>query len=200
MIPVHGNFQGMEQRGLKWFWQKTVAPQEPPRGVVVDAGIPPQDRVDRLPLPEVLFARHYHGFARLPEDPCLMQSLLAWARTPEFLRDLPRSSARRFLATDLGRAQQLDEQTLTEFFKILHSEITRRMYLEGARQREGVVGVRLRLRDPEKASGAARALVASDSHGLGPGVYPLNAVPENPESGREHPFIIQIVTRKDLSQ
>ncbi|MGC9128473.1 MAG: hypothetical protein ACP5GA_07040 [Acidithiobacillus sp.] len=185
---------------MKWFWQKTAGPQEPPRGVVVEAGVPPQGRVDCLPLPEILFARHYHGYARLPEDPALMAFLLAWARSPDFLRDLPRQSARRFLASQPGASARTDEQSLTGFFKVLHSEITRRMYLDGARQREGVVGIRLRLRDPATASSAAQALVANDAHGLGPGIYPLNAVPENPEPGREHPFIIQIVSKKDLSQ
>jgi hypothetical protein len=200
IILAHGNFRGTERSGLKWFWQKTAGPQEPPRGVVVEAGVPPQERVDRLPLPEILFARHYHAFADLPDDPELMSELLAWARSPDFLRDLPRQSARRFLARAQGAAGSVEEQCLTAFFKVLHSEITRRMYLEGARHREGVVGIRLRLRDPATAGSAAQALVSDDAHGLGPGIYPLNAVPENPEPGREHPFIIQIVTKKDLSQ
>ncbi|MCE5360158.1 MAG: hypothetical protein JJ714_04035, partial [Acidithiobacillus sp.] len=48
-----------------WDWltgreQQSTAP----RGAVVDAGVPPQARVEELPLPEPLFVRHWQGFAR----------------------------------------------------------------------------------------------------------------------------------------
>lgn len=63
-----------------------------PRGVVVDAGIPNQERVAELPLPEALFVLHYNGFAKLPENAELRQLLLNTARNGDFLRDLPGSA------------------------------------------------------------------------------------------------------------
>ncbi|WP_308388430.1 hypothetical protein [Acidithiobacillus sp. AMEEHan] len=169
-----------------------------PRGAVVDAGVPPQERVDELPLPEPLFYLHLRGFGQLPDHPELHQAMLRFATQAEFLRLLPRQSARNFLAAHPQPA--IEENTLTVFFQVLFSEITRRMYLDAARQRPDAVGLRFTLAKAESASPAAQTIVTTDAHGLGAGVYPFTHVPENPDPGTENPFIIRILYRKDLEK
>ncbi len=180
-----------------WLRGKEDGGEPVPRGSVIEAGIPNQERVDHLPLPEMLFLFHYQGFAKLPDDSLWQQKLLHWARQAEFLRALPRQSARDFLQE--SPIPGIDEQTLTSFFQVLFSEITRRLYIQGARQRPGVVGLRLSLVNEQSASPAARAIVAKDAFGLGQGVYPLTQIPENPDPGRENPFILRVLYNKDDS-
>ncbi len=171
-----------------------------PAGVLVDAGIPPQERVAELPLPEPLFIAHYNGFGELAEDAELRALLLATARAGEFLRDLPRRSAQG-LEERVGLEARfgVPVDTVARFFRVLHGEITRRMYLEAARQREGAVGVSFVLIHPEQATGPQRRIVEADDFGLGAGVYPFNHIPENPEPGKENPYIIRVVMKKDLA-
>ena len=169
-----------------------------PRGAVVDAGVPPQERVDELPLPAPLFYLHLQGFGQLPDDPELHQVLLDFATQANFLRLLPRQSARSVLAEH--PQAQVDENTLTAFFRVLFSEITRRMYIDAARQRPEAAGLRFTLAKPDNASAAAQAVVATDAHGLGPGAYPFTHIPENPQPGTENPFVIRILYRKDLQE
>ncbi len=170
------------------------AREESPRGGVVDAGIPPEDRVDCLPLPEPIFYLHYHGFGRLPDDLPLQEKILNLARSPDFLRDMPRGSAKKFLSS-MDRTG-LREEDLAGFLKILFSEITRRMYIEAARQRPGAIGVQLSLPGSGNAAPAAVAAVSADAHGLGAGVYPFTHIPENPCPGMENPFVIRVVMKK----
>ncbi len=169
-----------------------------PRGAVVDAGVPPQERVEELPLPAPLFYLHYQGFGQLPEDSALQRALSEFVVRADFLRLLPRESARSFLAAhpDSGVA----ENTLVAFFRVLFSEITRRMYVDAARQRPEAIGLRFSLAKPETASAAAQSIVSEDVHGLGPGTYPFTHIPENPQPGTENPFVIRIVYRKDLQK
>ncbi len=181
------------------WWRGKSGPVAPPRGVVVDAGIPNQERVAELPLPEPLFVLHYNGFAGLPENAELRQLLLKTARDGEFLRDLPRVSAQRLEKNAALQARfGVELETVVRFLKVLHSEVTRRMYVEAARKREDVAGLRLTLRDPENAQAPARAMVEVDAYGLGAGTYPFTHIPENPLPGTENPFIIRIVMKKDL--
>ncbi|MBN2679296.1 hypothetical protein HHS34_009835 [Acidithiobacillus montserratensis] len=184
-----------------WDWLRgRSGPKVPPRGVVVDAGIPNQDRVAELPLPEALFVLHYNGFAQLPENAELRQLLLDTARNGEFLRDLPRVSARRLEESHgLQSRFGVELENVVRFFKVLHSEITRRMYIDAARKREDVAGVQFTLRDPGQADVEQLAIVEADPSALGAGVYPLNHIPENPHPGTENPFIIRIVLKKDLA-
>ena len=181
-----------------WDWFTGKGQGSQPRGAVVDAGVPPQERVDELPLPEPLFYIHLQGFGRLPDDSALHHALLRFATQAEFLRLLPRQSARSFLAE---RPQtQIDENTLAAFFQVLFSEITRRMYVDAARQRPEAVGLRFTLAKAENASPVAQTIVSTDAHGLGPGVYPFTHIPENPDPGTENPFVIRILYRKDLEK
>ncbi len=165
-----------------------------PRGGVVEAGIPPQERVDFLPLPEPIFYLHYYGFGRLPDDPCLQEQILNFARSADFLRDMPRASAKRLLASP-DRAG-LCEEDLAGFLKILFSEITRRMYIEAARKRPGAIGVQFSLTGSGHAAPEAMAVVSADAHGLGAGVYPFTHIPENSCPGAESPFVIRVVMKK----
>lgn len=182
-----------------WDWLSGKEQQgTAPRGAVVDAGVPPQERVDELPLPEPLFFRHWQGFARLPDDADLQRAIYTFATQAEFLRLLPRQAARAFLAENPQPA--LDENTLTAFFQVLFGEITRRMYIDAARQRPEALGLRFSLANEKTASVAARAIVAADQHALGPGVYPFTQIPENPDPGTENPFVIRILYRKDLQE
>ncbi|MEY2333941.1 hypothetical protein [Acidithiobacillus ferrianus] len=183
-----------------WSWLRGKMESDvPPSGVIVDAGIPAQDRVAELPLPEPLFILHYNGFGALPDDADLRRVLLATARDGDFLRDLPRVSAQKLEArAGLQARFGVDADTMTRFFRVLHAEITRRMYVEAARQREGAVGLRLTLLKPETASPEERIMVATDAHGLGAGVYPFGHIPENPHPGSENPFMIRVVMKKDL--
>jgi hypothetical protein len=76
-----------------WDWLRGKSgPTAPPRGVVVDAGIPNQERVAELPLPEALFVLHYNGFAQLPENAELRQLLLNTARNGDFCVICPGSA------------------------------------------------------------------------------------------------------------
>ncbi|MFA7496837.1 MAG: hypothetical protein WCY67_11085 [Acidithiobacillus sp.] len=183
-----------------WDWLRGKAePVAPPRGVVIDAGIPNQERVAELPLPEPLFILHYNGFGAFPENAELRHLLLDTARNADFLRDLPRVSARQLEEKSALQARfGLELETVVQFFKVLHSEITRRMYVDSARQREGGAGLQFTLRDPEKATTEDRAIVVANDHGLGAGIYPFTHIPQNPHPGRENPFIIRIVMKKDL--
>ncbi|MBU2833361.1 hypothetical protein [Acidithiobacillus ferriphilus] len=183
-----------------WNWLRgRTEPVAPPSGVVIDAGIPAQDRVAELPLPEPLFILHYNGFGLLPENPELRQILLETARSGDFLRDMPRVSAQQLAARAGLRVRfGVDVDTVARFFRVLHAEITRRMYVEAARQREGAVGLRLTLLKPETATPEDQAIVNADTHGLGAGVYPFTHIPENPHPGTENPFIIRVVMKKDL--
>ncbi|WP_369574411.1 hypothetical protein [Acidithiobacillus sp. IBUN Pt1247-S3] len=181
-----------------WDWLKGKGQDMQPRGAVVDAGVPPQGRVDELPLPAPLFYLHYQGFGRLPDAPELQKDLLEFAIQAEFLRLLPRQSARTFLAQH--PETPVEENTLTAFFQVLFSEITRRMYIDAARQRPEAVGLRFSLAKPETASTAAQEVVAANPSGLGPGVYAFTQIPENPHPGTENPFVIRILYRKDLQE
>ena len=183
-----------------WNWLRgRTEPVVPPSGVVIDAGIPAQDRVAELPLPEPLFILHYNGFGLLPENPELRQILLETARSGDFLRDMPRVSAQQLAArAGLQVRFGVDADTVVRFFRVLHAEITRRMYVEAAREREGAAGLRLTLRKPETATPEDQAIVNADAHGLGAGVYPFTHIPENPHPGTENPFIIRVVMKKDL--
>lgn len=184
-----------------WDWLRGKNdPALAPAGVVVDAGIPPQERVAELPLPEPLFIAHYNGFGELAENAELRALLLTTARAGDFLRDLPRRSAQR-LEEEAGLEARfgVSADTVARFFRVLHGEITRRMYLEAARQREGAAGVSFALIHPEEATGPQRRIVETDDFGLGLGVYPFTHIPENPEPGKENPYIIRVVMKKDLA-
>jgi hypothetical protein len=86
-----------------------------------------------------------------------------------------------------------------QFFKVLHSEITRRMYIDAARKREDVAGLQFTLRDPARADARVCAIAEANSYDLGAGTYPFTHIPENPHPGTENPFIIRIVMKKDLA-
>ncbi|MCE5360700.1 MAG: hypothetical protein JJ714_06920, partial [Acidithiobacillus sp.] len=126
------------------------------------------------------------------------QAIYVFATQAEFLRLLPRQAARAFLAEK--PRPDLDENTLTAFFQVLFGEITRRMYIDAARQRPEALGLRFSLANERTASAAARSIVAADQHAMGPGVYPFTHIPENPDPGTENPFVIHILYRKDLQE
>ncbi|MBN2679220.1 hypothetical protein [Acidithiobacillus thiooxidans] len=184
-----------------WDWLRGKSgPTAPPRGVVVDAGIPNQERVAELPLPEALFVLHYNGFAKLPENAELRQLLLNTARNGDFLRDLPRVSARRLEESAALQSRfGIELETVVQFFKVLHSEITRRMYIDAARKREDVAGLQFTFRDPAGADARVCAIAEANPYDLGVGTYPFTHIPENPHPGTENPFIIRIVMKKDLA-
>lgn len=178
-----------------WFKKKPAKTSAAPRkGLVLEAGIPPEERVDALPLPEAQFLRHYHGFGELPDDAQLRSTLLQILRQPDFLADLPRGTLHKLLAPGGPLAgAAVDPDALLRFLGVMHGEITRQMYIDSARRRVGARGIRFHLPAGAAASPEEQAIVEADPHGLGPGGYPFGALPENPHPGRAAKYYVRVI-------
>ena len=162
-----------------------------PKGPVVNAGIPPESRPDQLPVNRELVAQHLAGCPDLPQDSSTLEALLHALSDPLFLQ-----TGARDLATQLIQHGKIkaDLERLIQLLNVLTNEITRRMYVDSARSKEGAIGIRLyaESRDPDPA---IRLLVEQDSFGLGAGVYPFDQVPNNPTPGERCGFYVRVAVQ-----
>lgn len=161
-----------------------------PRGSVVNAGVPPQARPANILLPAGLIARHLHACADLPHDALTEARLANTISDPAKTQHGARALAKN-LVENKGIVAEL--QPLQNLIAVLLAELARTMYINAAQAREGAIGIRLL---PEAGNSDARVmdLVTQDLHGLGPGVYPFDAVPENPTPGQRCGFYVRVVT------
>ena len=167
-----------------------------PKGPVVNAGIPPESRPEQLPVTQALIAQHLAGCPDLPQDSATLIRLLQALSDPLFLQ-----TGARDLATQLiqqGKIQA-DPERLIQLFNVLTNEITRRMYVDSARNKEGAIGIRL-YAESREPSPAIRLLVEQDSFGLGAGVYPFDQVPDNPAPGQRCGFYVRVAVREPASE
>lgn len=177
-----------------WFKKSMPGKPEPRKSLVLEAGIPPEERVEQLPLSEAQFLRHYNGFNELPEDAKVREILFQALRDPALLLDLPRGTAQRLLSPGgaLG-GSGLDQDSLLRFLNLMHGEITRAMYIKAARDRSGARGIRFMLPEHVTVSEAEHALVEANIHGLGAGGYPFDAIPENPHPGQPARYYVRVI-------
>lgn len=177
-----------------WFRKSTPDKAESRKSLVLEAGIPPEERVDQLPLSQVQFLRHFNGFGELPDDPQLKDTLLRTLQDPNFLLDLPRGAAQRLLSPGGALAGlEISPDALLRFLNLMHGEITRAMYIHAARERIGARGIRFLLPDNVTVPGAEQAIVETDAHGLGAGGYPFDAMPENPHPGQPAKYYVRVI-------
>ncbi|MHB1175698.1 MAG: hypothetical protein ACYCZJ_11295 [Sulfuriferula sp.] len=161
-----------------------------PKGSVVTAGVPPEARVDQLPVSRALVACHLAASPRLPQGEASETRIFKVLSDPLFLQAGPRVLAQQLIAAGLSA----ELEPLVKLLTVLTQEITRRMYIDAASQRPDVIGIRL---FPLHASvgPAIQALCATDAYGLGAGVYPFTAVPDNPTPGQPCAFYIRIAVQ-----
>lgn len=161
-----------------------------PKGSVVTAGVPPEARVDQVPVSRALVACHLAASPRLPQGDAVEAAIFAALSDPLFLQTGPRDLAQQLIAAGLDT----DLEPLVKLLTVLTQEVTRRMYIEAASQRPEAIGIRLfplhATQDP-----TIQALCVVDAHGLGSGVYPFTAVPDNPTPGQPCAFYIRVVTQ-----
>ena len=161
-----------------------------PKGSVVTAGVPPEPRVDNVPVTRTLVATHLNASASLPHDAATLDRLIAALTDPLFIQTGARPLAQQLIAG--GLAAELEP--LVKLLTVLTQEITRRMYIDAAPQRDGAIGIRL-LPVSVVPDVAVQALCQADNHGLGVGVYPFDAVPDNPTPGQPCGFYIRVVVQ-----
>lgn len=161
-----------------------------PKGSVVTAGVPPEARVAQVPATRALVACHLAASPRLPQGEAAENAIFIALSDPLFLQTGPRQLARQLIAAGLSA----ELEPLVKLLTVLTQEVTRRMYIDAASQRPEAIGIRL---FPLNASAdpAIQALCAADAHGLGAGVYPFAAVPDNPTPGQPCAFYIRVVTQ-----
>ncbi len=161
-----------------------------PKGSVVSAGVPPEQRVDKVPVTPELIARHLAGVPALPQDVATHATLYTALSDPLFIQTGPRALAQQLIANGLGA----ELETLVKLLTVLTQEATRQMYIDAARDRDGAVGIRL---FPIAAQPTAEliALCSADQYGLGTGAYPFDAVPANPTPGQPCGFYIRVVVK-----
>ena len=161
-----------------------------PKGSVVTAGVPPEPRVDTVPVTQSLVAAHLNATASLPHDIATLDSLVAALTDPLFIQTGARPLAQQLIAD--GLATELEP--LVRLLTVLTQEITRRMYIAAAPQRDGAVGIRL-LPVSAAPDPTIQTLCHANGYGLGAGVYPFNAVPDNPTPGQPCGFYIRVVVQ-----
>ena len=162
-----------------------------PKGSVVTAGVPPEQRVDQVPVTPQLIARHLAGAPALPQDAATQALLYTALSDPLFIQTGPRALAQQFIAQGLNA----ELEALVKLLTVLTQEVTRQMYIDAARDRDGAVGIRLY---PIAAQPTAEiaALCSADQYGLGAGAYPFDAVPANPTPGQPCGFYIRVVIKE----
>lgn len=161
-----------------------------PKGSVVTAGVPPETRVEEVPATRELVARHLAASPRLPHDAVTENAIFMALSDPLFLQTGPRALAQQLIAAGLNAGLE----PLVKLLTVLTQEVTRRMYIEAASRRPEAIGIRL-FPLHAGADPVIQALCATDAHGLGAGVYPFAAVPDNPTPGQSCPFYIRVVTQ-----
>ncbi len=159
-----------------------------PKGVL-EAGVPPQDRPARLQFDAALVRFHLAAFAELPQDAAAAEKIHAFLLHPLSLQVGARAGAAQLAAN-----RQADGEALRQLLDVLLAELSRALYLEAAAARPGVAGIRL-LPEAGENDPLVVELTRRDAHGLGPGVYPLAAVPANPRPGRRAGFYVRVVQK-----
>jgi len=167
-----------------------------PKGPVVNAGIPPEARPDQLPVNRSLIAQHLAGRPDLPQDAATLEALLHALSDPLFLQTGARDLAHQLIQRGNIKA---DLERLVQLLNVLTNEITRRMYVDSARSKEGAIGIRLYSESPNP-SPAIRLLVEQDSFGLGAGIYPFDQVPDNPTPGQRCGFYVRVATSEAVTK
>ena len=160
-----------------------------PKGSVVTAGVPPEQRVEHVPVTLALIEHHLAASPAIPQDSG--DRLYAALSDPLFIQTGPRVLAQQFIANGL----HCELEPLVKLLTVLTQDVTRQMYIDAAPSRDGAIGIRL---FPVSANPDAEiaALCTADGHELGPGVYPFNAVPANPTAGQPCGFYIRVVIKE----
>lgn len=160
------------------------------KGSVVTAGVPPETRVDHMPVSRALVACHLAASPELLQGEATETAIFTALSDPLFLQTGPRGLAQQLIGAGLSA----DLEPLVKLLTVLTQEVTRRMYIEAASQRPEAIGIRLFPLHTSTDS-TIQALCSADAHGLGAGVYPFAAVPDNPTPGQPCAFYIRVVTQ-----
>ena len=162
-----------------------------PKGSVVTAGVPPEQRVEAVPVTRALVATHLNASTALPHDAATLDRLVTALSDPLFIQTGARALAQQLI----GDGLVAEPEPLVRLLTVLTQEITRRMYIDAAPQRDGAIGIRL-LSVSSTPDPAIQALCRADTHSLGAGVYPFDAVPDNPTPGQPCGFYIRVVVQE----
>lgn len=162
-----------------------------PKGSVVTAGVPPEQRVEQVPVTPELIARHLAASPALPQHEAVHALLYSTLSDPLFIQTGPRGLAQQLIAGGL----EAELEALVKLLTILTQEVTRQMYIDAARNRDGAIGIRLLPVSPQPDA-VIVDLCSTDCCGMGVGVYPFDAVPANPTPGQPCGFYIRVVTRE----
>ncbi len=160
-----------------------------PKGAVVEIGVPMQERTERVPLTLELVQRHLQAVTALPAT--LAEPVYRLLANPLSMQHSGSELVKQLPAEIL---EGVDKAALGSLINVLINEVTRRMYIESAGLRPGVVGIRL-LAEQDPPPPEIAAITEVDAHGLGKGVYPLNAVPDNPTPGKRCGFYVRVVQK-----
>lgn len=159
-----------------------------PKGSVVSAGVPPEQRVEQVPVTLALIQRHLAASPAVPQD---SDAILYTALSdPFFIQTGPRVLAQQLIANGLNS----ELEPLVKLLTVLTQDVTRQMYIDAAPSRDGAVGIQLLPVSPDHDAKVA-VLCSTDMHGLGKGVYPFHAVPANPTPGLPCGFYIRVVIK-----
>ena len=158
------------------------------KGPMVEIGIPPESRPDKMPVNRALISHHLAACAELPQNQTTLDALLDTLNDPFFIQTGARALALQLIAS--GKIQA-DPEALVQLLHVLTGEITRQMYIASAQSKHGAVGIRLFAE--AAADGAIVELIEQDRFGLGKGVYPFDQVPANPTPGKRCGFYVRVV-------
>ncbi|MEQ1667071.1 MAG: hypothetical protein ABL868_01315 [Sulfuriferula sp.] len=160
-----------------------------PKGSVVTAGVPPEQRLAQVPVTPELIDRHLAASPVVPQDSGA--TLYAALSDPLFIQTGPRVLAQQLIASGLNSPLE----PLVKLLTVLTQDVTRQMYIDAAPNRDGAVGIRL---FPVSVNPDAEiaALCAADCYGMGAGIYPFDAVPANPTPGQPCGFYIRVVIKE----
>ena len=104
-----------------------------PKGSVVTAGVPPEARVEQVPVTRELVVRHLAASTRLSQGETQKTSIFMALSDPLFLQTGPRALAQQLIAAGFGA----ELEPLVKLLTVLTQEVTRRMYIDAASQRRG---------------------------------------------------------------
>ena len=159
------------------------------KGPMVEIGIPPESRPDKVPVNRALISHHLAACAELPQDQATLDALLDTLNDPFFIQAGARALALQLIAD--GKIQA-DPEALVQLLHVLTGEITRQMYIASAQAKPGAVGIRL-FAEKATSDAAILELIEQDRFGLGKGVYPFDQVPANPTPGKRCGFYVRVV-------
>ena len=157
---------------------------------VMEAGIPPEERPAGLHFDPDLIRFHLAAFSELPQDVAAAEKIRTFLTHPLSLQTGARDGAAQLVAD-----WPVDGEALRKLLDVLLADLSRMLYIEAAAQRPGVAGIRL-LAEPGMSDPVVLELTRRDAHGLGPGVYPLSAVPINPRAGQRAGFYVRVVQKE----